>query len=536
MTLASVRGRARAPSELVRAALARPETYPHRPDSVEVHETHISWVFLAGERAYKLKKPLVLAFLDYGTPRRRLEMCRQEVLLNRRLAPDVYLGVRGVRLSRDGAELTPPDDPRAIEFVVEMRRYDERSTLAAMLERGELSVEHVSAVGRVLASFHANARRVQRDGQPALAVERRFELNLHELLADIEQRAEIERIQALERFAHAFITTHAVTFQSRAWGGHVREGHGDLRAEHVLVENDGVRVVDCLEFDPALRELDVGDDLAFLVFDLAARGGKRFGRVLVQSYREAGGEPGDDRMIAFYATYRALVRAKIALVRAGQLEPTSAAHGHASAAARDLIDLAERFSWQARLPLVIVVCGPPASGKSELSRSLARRSGLPHLSSDLTRKRLAGFRPTERAAPETYNAEWNRRTYRELGRRAAHEIVTGRGAIIDATFRHLADRRAFSAALDGAAPVLFIECQAPPAVLAQRAAERAPDPRRVSDADVAVALREQRAWEPLDELPAARHIALRTDRDLEQVVGDALALLDRRAPAPAGIG
>src|SRR5947209_9136628 len=146
-------------SERVRAALSRAESYAHRPGAVEMRETHISWVFLAGELAYKLKKPLVLDFLDYGTPQRRREMCEEEVRLNRRLAPEIYLGVRGVRLSDGEVELTDADDPRALDFVVEMRRYDERHTLAARLERGELTREHMSAVGAAIARFHANASR-----------------------------------------------------------------------------------------------------------------------------------------------------------------------------------------------------------------------------------------------------------------------------------------------------------------------------------------------------------------------------------------
>ncbi len=287
-------------SDPVREALARPWTYPHRPASVEVRETHISWVFLAGELAFKLKKPLVLDFLDYGTPARRREMCAAEVRLNRRLAPDVYLGVRGVAVIEGGVELTDEDDPRAIDFVVEMRRYDEAETLVARLERGELARRDVVEVGRVLAHFHQDAPRATPDGAPVLAAERRFDRNLQELLADVEQSGEIERVLGLERFAHAFVTAHAQTFTARASRGQVREGHGDLRAEHVLL-GDRVRIVDCVEFDPGLRELDVADDLAFLVFDLSALGGERFGQVLVDAYRDAGGDPGPDSLIAFYS-------------------------------------------------------------------------------------------------------------------------------------------------------------------------------------------------------------------------------------------
>jgi aminoglycoside phosphotransferase family enzyme/predicted kinase len=511
----------------VRVALTRPESYPDRPAAVEVRETHISWVFLAGDRAYKLKKPVVLDFLDYSTLERRHWMCREEVRLNRRLAPDLYLGVRGVMLTADGVELTGEDDPEAVDFVVEMRRYDERATLAARLERGELRREQVAQVGRALAGFHAAAQPVAGVRAPALAAERRFDRNLHELLAETEQWAEIERIQALERFAHAYIDAHAATFRRRATTGRIRDGHGDLRAEHVLVSSE-VQVVDCVEFDRDFRVLDVADDLAFLAFDLAARGGERFGDVLVHAYREAGGDPGPDDLIGFYATYRALVRAKVALVRAAQLPVTTAEHGFESAQARDLIGLAERFAWRARLPLLIAVCGGPATGKSRLARELAQRSGLAHLSSDVTRKRLFGVRTTQRADPAAYGAAWNVRTYAELGRRAATLVGSSRGAIVDATFRHLADRRVFMTAFAEAAPVVFIECRAPVSVLAERASRRAREPDRVSDADVGIAVLEQQAWEPLDEVPASRHLVLRTDRPVEETLAEVLALLDGR--------
>src|SRR5271166_5886966 len=377
------------------AALSRPDAYPHHPYEVEVRETHISWVFLAGALAFKLKKPLMLDFLDYGTPERRRAMCEEEVRLNRRLAPDIYLGVRGVELSGDEIRWTAPDDPRARDCVVEMRRYDEAATLTARLKRGELTLDQVEAVARVLARFHALARRVPATGAPVLAVERRFDRNLQELLGCVEQRSEIARVLAIERFAHAFITAHARTFRARARGGSIREVHGDLRAEHVLID-DGIQIVDCVEFDPDLRELDVADDLAFLVLDLAARGGPRFGQALVRAYRDAGGDCGSDQLIAFYAAYRGLVSAKVALLRAAQAAGSSDS-GWQSARARSLIAVAEGFAWRARLPLVIVVCGLPGSGKSTLAAELAQLARVPQLSSDVIRKRLAGLRADQRA-------------------------------------------------------------------------------------------------------------------------------------------
>jgi uncharacterized protein len=222
------------------------------------------------------------------------------------------------------------------------------------------------------------------------------------------------------------------------------------------------------------------------------------------------------------------VRAKVALLRAAQHPIAGSEHGHESAAARELLALAERFAWRARLPLVLVICGVPAAGKSHLAHTLAEISGLPHLSSDVTRKRLAGIRPEQRAGGAVYSAESNRLTYAELGRRAAKETAAGGGALVDATFRHRADRDAFTEAFAGAAPALFAECVAPVRVLAERAARRDRQPGRVSDATLPVVVRESATWEPLDELPPEAHVTLRSDRPVEPQIADLLALLDRR--------
>ena len=494
---------------------------------VDVRETHISWVFLAEDRAYKLKKPLVLPFVDYGTPQRRHEMCSEEIRLNRPLAPDLYIGIRSLVPGRERLLVAAENDPNAVDYLVEMRRYDEATTMASKLGRGELTHGEVRDVGRMLARFHAQAPPVRPRGIGVLAVERRWTKNFHELLAVEKQRAEIERTLALERFMHAFVVGHAGLLDRRARSGLVREVHGDLRAEHVLLTTP-IQVIDCIEFDSALRELDVSDDLAFLVMDLTAHGGISLARALVQSYRDAGGDCGTDQLVAFYAAYRALVRAKVAMLRAEQHSSASAERGRESAAARDLLDLAETFAWRARLPLVIVVCGLPAAGKSYLARTLAQTSRLPHLSSDLTRKRLAGVRPTARAPDAFYEGDFSRLTYGELGRRAAAATASRGGAIVDATFRHRPDRDAFFESLAQAAPVLFVECRAPARVLRERARERMRDVS-VSDASSAVVERELSSWEPLDEVPAQAHVTVRTDQSLEREIRQLLAWLDTRA-------
>ena len=244
---------------------------------------------------------------------------------------------------------------------------------------------------------------------------------------------------------------------ARAEAGLVRDGHGDLRAEHVVLER-GIGVVDCVEFDPGLREQDVGLDLAFLVMDLARRD-ERLARALVTSYREAGGDPGDDALVRFFAAQRALIRAKVALIRASQVEAADAVRRRGDAA--ELLDVADRLGWSVRLGDLAVVCGVAASGKSTLAAALAERAGATVMSSDVVRKRLLGIDATARAPARAYEDDVNRRTYEALGRLAWRLGKAGDRVLVDATFRFAADRRAFAAARGPAQPGVWIECRAP---------------------------------------------------------------------------
>src|SRR5512133_598352 len=273
--------------ELV-SAMLDPGFYPHAPQAIELRETHISWVFLAGELAYKVKKPVVFPFLDYGSVERRRQMCHEEVRLNRRLAPQIYLDVVAIVESDGDLSLGGEDDPAAVEHAVRMRRVEEDRSLDSLLARGELEDDQVAAVARRLARFHAEA---------SIAPAERRELGvlvdvLEENLATLrEAGAEVldeSRLDAAERFTRGFLGARREELAARGRDGLVRDCHGDLRAEHVIVPAVGeIYVYDCVEFDPALRQIDVGVDLAFLVMDLAALGAEEVAARLVAGWRAA---------------------------------------------------------------------------------------------------------------------------------------------------------------------------------------------------------------------------------------------------------
>jgi uncharacterized protein len=501
------------PPEL--AGLLDPATYTHGPSAVELRETHISWVLLAGELAFKVKKPLRLPFLDYGSLERRHAFCREEVRLNSRLAPEVYRGVRAIVPAGAGLRIAAEGTLGAIEHAVEMRRYDEEATLGRRLAAGAAGEEDVRAVGRRLARFHADAERPEAPERAVGALEAMLDENFTTLAGLSVDVGDAQRV------ADAVLAGRRADLVRRAHGGCVRDGHGDLRAEHVVLER-GIEIVDCVEFDPALRHIDTGLDLAFLAMDLR-RHDARLARALVAAYRDAGGDPGDDALVTFFAAQRALIRAKVALMRAGQVAGADAERRRTTA--RGLLELAGRLGWELRLGPVAIVCGAAASGKSTLAAALAARSGATVLSSDPVRKELLGIAPTERAPAAAYTPEVNRRTYSELGRRAA---AAGEPVIVDATFRYAADREAFGSAADGA---VWIECRAPAEVLARRAAARSQDPERVSDADAAIARRQLGEWEPLTEITPADRVTVPTDGSPEAVVAAARDALDERLAA-----
>ncbi len=508
--------------------MLEPDFYPHAPRSVELCETHISWVFLAGELVYKVKKPVVLPFLDYGTIERRHQMCLEEVRLNRRLAPALYLGVVAIVRSADGYSLTSDDHGGAVEFAVQMRRVQVDRSLAALAASGELESAHITAVARRLACFHAEAPIVAPDhGVESLVA------TLEENLATLrEAGAEVldeRRLSAAERFTRSFLVAQRDELDARSQGGLVRDCHGDLRAEHVIVPaHRSVYVYDCVEFKPELRQIDVAVDISFLVMDLTRLGLERFAFQLIDAYRRAGGDPGDDALLSFFASYRAWVRAKIACLRALELAVEDPGRSRQQTEAIGLLSLGHWFAWRARRPLALLVCGVAGAGKTTLAHELCELSGWPHISSDVTRKRLAGLAPTDRGGEALYGHESTMLTYREMGRATRQELEGRGGVIVDATFHRHDERAAFRGGLgDQPARTLFVECRASPATLLARAGERESMADRVSDADAAVIQRQLAEFEPLAEIPADQRTELGTEARPDELAAEVEGFIDR---------
>jgi len=514
-------------------ALSRPAAYPHPVDRVEVRQTHISAVFLAGPWVYKLKKPVDLGFLDYHSLERRRHFCEEETRLNLRLAGSVYHGVlpivataAGVRVGGDGL---------AIDYVVRMTRLPDEAELRTRLRRDQLDRTLVIDVARRIAEFHASA-----GGSEAISAQGRFARVERSVLDNFTvARPQIGNTVSLDVFEWVHSLT-VVALQrartliaERAERGVPRDLHGDLRLEHVYyfpdrAPPDDLVIIDCIEFSSRLRQIDPVADMAFLAMDLAFRGRRDLARAFTDAYFEAHDDPDGRELLPLYLGYRSLVRAKVdgLTMSAPALPPDERDALTERATAHWLFALGELAPPIGR-PALILVGGLPGTGKSTLARRLAARFGATVISSDPVRKALAGLEPLEsgRDAPgqSLYTEAWTERTYAACLERATRAITDGGRVVVDATFGDDARRRTFlEAARRLGVRGLFLECQAQEATIRARLAARQGD---ASDADFAVYARARERWQgATPAVDRARHVVV-SDDDRSAVEDRAVELL-----------
>lgn len=492
------------------AALLRPDTYPHQTDDLRLVETHISWVVLAGPYAYKLKKPVDFGFLDYSTVERRAAMCADEVRLNRRLCPDVYLGV--VQLcAQDGCyRIGGPGRP--VEPLVKMRRLPDAGMLPHLLARGAADRRLVQRIARRLARFHAAAATGPGvDEYGALpTIRANWEENFAQTARFTGRTLPLEAREAIAAFVWHFLDTQADLFTARVAAGRVRDGHGDLHAASICIEGRRVHLFDCIEFSARYRCADVAAEVAFLAMDLDAHGRADLADGFVHAYVRATGDTDVYRLLRFYTCYRAFVRGKVLSFRLDEPGLSAAEEARRATAARAYFDLAWAYARSER-PLLLAAMGLPASGKTTLAAALARRMGLVHLSSDVVRKALAGLPPTARHrvpfGQGLYGPAMTRRTYAALRRAAGRWLRAGRSVVIDATFGDPRERAALRAlAARTGARLVVLHCTADEAILKARLGQREQEPHAVSDARLALWPELRAAFTPPDEMTEARAV------------------------------
>ena len=494
--------------------------------AIELRETHISWVFLHEARVFKVKKPVDFGFLDFSTREARQRACSAEVQLNRRLAPEVYRGVRDVVRDERGNhrivgmfESKRPDE-ELVDHAVEMERLPDEERADVLLERGVLDFGAIDRVALTLARFHQRCPTDQhiREFGRVRQIRENVEENFAQTRDTVFEHLTADEVEQILEAQRDFLAEEEELLDERAARGRVREGHGDLRLEHVYLGRDEIRVLDCIEFNERFRHADVAADLAFLSMDLAWHGRVDLAERLLATYARESNDFELYRVIDFYEAYRAYVRGKIASL--------VAADPHASALARERAHQQARRYYLLALaaqrpplaaPIVISVGGLIASGKSTVADDLGRALGAPVVSSDRTRKHLYGVDALQSLGevPGAYSTDANERVQGAMVAAAEAVLESGRPVILDATHRSASARhaaRALAARQD--VPFLFLECQVPLEVLRARLERRRAEGRSESDAGPELLERFVSLWEPPSELPAGERLVLDTSRPL----------------------
>ena len=489
--------------------LARPEAYPGpRPTTVNFVATHISWVFITDHEVWKLKRPVDYGFVNYVGLDRRRHFCHEEVRVNRRLAPDVYLDVVPVRLYRGihsfGSKGT------VVDYAVRMRRLEDSASAENLLRREGLTYEHLSALAARLAGFYAASALGPR-GQSVGVLRDNVMENFDQVRPFVGRFVDPHTFEAVRAWQVSWLTGQIGAFEARESQGRIRDGHGDLRLEHVYFERAEPIVIDAIEFNDRLRIGDVAADVAFLAMELDARSRPD----LAASFLAACARESNDydlySVVDFYLSYRAWVRAKVASLLA--VDPASGPERarRKSEEAERLFALAHTYaSPRPSSGSLVAVGGLIGSGKSTLAEALGRALGSPVIDSDRTRKDLAGVLATQQAPEQSYRAAFTLRTYDEMCRRAEVVLSSGRGVILDATFRDRSLRlRARELAERHRRSFRFVETVCDDTTLRARLRTRAAS-ASVSDATEGLLDQIRREFDAVDELRSGEHVPVDT--------------------------
>ena len=483
--------------------LTNPECYPHPVDQVRLVETHISWVVLTGSYAYKIKKPVKYSFVDFSTLERRRWFCEEEVRLNRRLAPEVYLGIVPITGSAAHPHLKGQGAP--FEFAVKMKQFSSDQEISDILASGEKAEAWIIQLADRIATFHAQIEKASEDS-PYGTSEMVWQ-PMKECLKEIPPHLLTPHTQGflthIERWAQQEWRKLSDVFLCRKQGGFVRECHGDLHLGNIAMFEGKVCVFDALEFEPRLRWIDVMSEVAFLVMDLEKHGHQDLAFVFLNRYLELTGDYEGLRVFRFYQVYRALVRAKVAGLRLAQLVEHGAEEERAKRELIGYLELAHRFMARTT-PALILMHGVSGTGKTTVSTEILKTIGAIRIRSDVERKRLFGegleskyIVPLEAGL---YHSDMTASTYTRLQGLARTLLQAGLSVVVDATFLQHHQRELFGQlAEEQECKWIIVDVFAPESVLTERIERRSREAQDASDATVEVMKRQQEIEELFTE-------------------------------------
>lgn len=495
--------------------LRQPSTYPGDVSlDVALIETHISWIFLTDSHAYKVKKPVKTDYLDYSTLEQRQRNCLEELRLNRRYAPSLYIDIVPITCS-NGSVRVAGEGP-AIEYAVRMHRFPDEALLSHQVEFGEVSADEIKQLARNVAKFHDAASvsgAESSHGQPESV--RHWACGNFDGLEEIDIRGVEQHLKELRIWTEQFCDQQSRLFHQRVLNGFVRECHGDLHTENIVHWKNRWIPFDGIEFNPELRWIDVLNDASFVSMDLTSRGHPELSHAFINKYLEATGDYSSLLLMRFYQVYRALVRAKIAATRS-TMDSASRQQREADAVdCREHLDLASRFSRGAE-PTLWITHGFSGSGKSVGSEEIVQRWGAIQLRSDVERKRLFGLETTERArgsvAKELYSDSATVATYGRLKQLTGQILRAGYPVVVDATFLKQDQRALFAeCAANEQVPFEILDFCCDEATLRRRISDRMDRGDDASDAGIEVLESQLRTHEPLTATEKSHVVTTRQD-------------------------
>ena len=496
--------------------------YPEKTSQVEIIQTHISYIFLTDHFVYKIKKPVNFGFLDFTTLENRRHFCEEEVRLNRRLSPDVYLDVIPVTMGENGLRFGGDGEP--VEYAVHMKRLDEKRFLSTLLEKGKVAPAEMDRVAQKIAAFHRQAPTSPEialtGGRKAVIFNTRE--NFQQIEPHVGKTLDRETFHRIRDYTEAFIEVNSDLFRERETGGWIRDGHGDLHTQHICLD-EKIQIFDCIEFNERFRFGDILCDAAFLVMDLDRLGHGGLSRAFRSAYLDLMDQREQEALLNFFCCYRAVVRGKVEGFRS--LDPNipgrEALEAQQSASA--FHRLALRYA-RTLFPVTLVVgCGLMGSGKSSAANSLGRLLDLEILSSDRIRKELAGISSDDaRHVPfgeDIYSAQFTARTYGELFGTAEKHLSEGKSVFIDASFID-PDRRAEAMELARKRNVrgILVHFHADEEELRSRLRKRAGEKTAISDGREEILAEQVRAFREPDDIPRDSLLSVDTSRGKRETV------------------